>query len=82
MTKKVIQEKLHIFRGLTRELDDEKSQELGRLLIDEADEDVDPSREAYIKFYKFSGGMISITIVVVFSLIEQSAEMYEDSLMH
>jgi len=65
----VIKEKLSLFRGLNREMDDKTSQLLGKLLIDEADEDVDPPREAYAKFYHFSGGLTSLVAIGIFSLV-------------
>ena len=67
LTDRQLDARLEAFRGATAEIDTKTSQILGKLLVNEEDEDVNPDRETYSKLFALVGGMLPVSIFVLYA---------------
>lgn len=67
MNEAELDEKIKDFAGAKREVDAKTNELLGKLLIDEADEDVNPDRETYSKLWALVGGPIPVLLFVLYA---------------
>jgi hypothetical protein len=69
LTEAQLDEKIIGFRGLTNELDDEMNKQIGKLLIDEADEEVNANSDAFRKLFHMMGGFKIIIFIAIIKLV-------------
>ena len=67
LTDSKLDTRLEAFRGASAEVDTNTSQILGKLLVKEEDEELNPDRETYSKLFALMGGFIPFTIYVIFA---------------
>lgn len=63
--------KLEEFLGATTEIDTKTSALLGKLLIDEAEEDVNPDGETYGKLFALLGGPLPVILFVIYAQFQK-----------
>lgn len=64
-----IDDKLIAFRGPISTVDEATNKQLGKILINLEDEDVDPDHETYWKLLALAGGIIPVIIFMLSSMI-------------
>ena len=67
MTEAELDQKLKDFAGATGEVDENMANFVGKLLVKEEDEDVNPDKETYKRLWALLGGPIPIAIYIVWA---------------
>ena len=78
LTEAQLDDKLIEFRGLNNEIDGETSKTIGKLLIDESEEKVNPDSETLKKLMKLVGGFKIVLLALVFQSVIHYQHYYED----
>jgi hypothetical protein len=66
MTEDELDKKIKDFGGIQGEIDENTNKLLGKLLVDEADEDVNPDKETYSKLWALVGGPMPILCFIIY----------------
>lgn len=80
MDEAELDDKLETFQGARREVDASTSKVIGKLLIDEADENVEPDQSTYKKIFKMIGGPIPILGFAIFVLVKKYTNIYTEKI--
>ena len=67
MTDAELDAKLVEFAGAKKEIDQKTNELIGKLMLDEADEDVNPDGETYSKLWALLGGPIPIICFCIYA---------------
>ena len=78
MTDEEVSAKLKVLSGSIRGLDKKTEEVVGKLLVDEKDENVDADSETYSKLYKMIGGAYTFGIVTSATIILKYFEAYKE----
>ena len=79
MTEEEMDAKLVSFKGLNNELDGEMSKTIGKLLVDEADEDVNANWETFTTLFKMVGGVKTCILFAVIKIFRKFYQIYQES---
>lgn len=71
MTDDQLDKMLDSFGGLKNGIDPELQKKIGKLLVDEADEEINVSSETAWKVFKSIGGLRTISVVIFLTLIKK-----------
>lgn len=67
MSEAELDAKIKDFAGAKGEIDKKTSELLGKLLVDEADENVNPDENTYKKLFALVGGPIPIGLFLIYA---------------
>ena len=81
LTEAEIDQKLSDFKGLNNELDTDMSKTIGKLLVEEADEDVNANSETFRKMFGLIGGFRTSIILGLVMLCKKYFYFYQDGNM-
>ena len=76
MTEAELDQKLKDFAGAKQEIDEKTNALIGKLLVDEADENVNPDSETYSKLWALLGGPIPIVCFVAYAQFQKFWDNY------
>ena len=79
MTDEEISAKLKVLSGSIRGLDKKTEEVVGKLLVDEKDENVDADKETYSKLYKMVGGTITFGSIAITVTVFKYFEVYKEA---
>ena len=71
-----LDKKIVSFRGLKNSMDEKMSKTIGKLLVDEADEDVSANHETYAELFKLVGGYKTVTFIAVTTIYNKYFDAY------
>ena len=71
LTEPELDEKLEQFRGVKREVDGDTSAIVGKLLLNEEEEDIDADDEAFSKLYSLVGGLPPALVFITYAIFQK-----------
>ena len=81
-TEEELDQKISDFKGLGNELDEETNKTVGKLLVEEADENVNPDKETVVKMFKILGGFSGIGFWFVLVYAQKNFHFYHEMMMN
>lgn len=80
MTDEEVSSKLRVFSGAERGLDKKTEEVVGKLLVDEKDENVDADKETFGRLYEMIGGAFTLGTLGITITVFKYFEVYKRSL--
>ena len=80
LTEGELDKKIVSFQGLKNDMDEKMSKTIGKLMVDEADEDVNADRQTYIELFKLIGGFKTVVFIAGTTIFNKYYDIYQDSL--
>ena len=79
MTDGEISDKLKAFAGAVRGLDESTERVVGKLLVEDKDENVNADKETFSKLFKMIGGFLTLSILGTTTCVFKYFEVYKES---